>query len=289
MTSYRITFITPQFSKGSYDDRPEIRPASIRGQLHWWFRALGGSYADEKAIFGGVHGGAVASKIVVRVGNIQGQTDQMNTLPHKSGGEASPKWAYKPGTSFDLHLTERLGGLDDRLQKALRRTIETWLLLGTLGLRATRAGGSFTWQPLTEGAVAMPIAATAWAARCDELLNDAPLKFAVLPGSVQSAEAARRIVSDTIGGRDDRQGESDLTTINYPLGKIFNGRKTSPLRFRIIQPGGVVHIAAVWDDREAVTGNRPGDLTAIIQLLSQKGKDIGRRMSGAFEHPGRSH
>lgn len=33
MTSYRITFTAPLFSKGSYDNQPEIRPPSIRGQL----------------------------------------------------------------------------------------------------------------------------------------------------------------------------------------------------------------------------------------------------------------
>ena len=99
MNSYRLTFITPLFSKGSYDDRPEIRPPSIRGQLHWWFRALGGSHSDEKAIFGGVHGGTTASKVVVRVNDVIGETDMFATLPHKSGVDASFKRAFKPGVS----------------------------------------------------------------------------------------------------------------------------------------------------------------------------------------------
>jgi CRISPR type III-B/RAMP module RAMP protein Cmr1 len=37
----KITFITPCFCRGadcSDSGEPEIRPASIRGQLHWWFR-----------------------------------------------------------------------------------------------------------------------------------------------------------------------------------------------------------------------------------------------------------
>lgn len=275
MNSYRLTFITPLFSKGSYDDLPEIRPPSIRGQLHWWFRALGGSHADEKAIFGGVHGGAVASKVVVRVSNVNGQKGEVATLPHKSGGQASPKWAFRAGTSCDLHVSLRLGGLDDRLKQAFERTLETWLLLGTLGLRATRAGGSFSWASLTEGAVRMPQTFEAWQARSAKLLEGTSLKFHLATESFGSAEEARRVVSDTIGGRDDREGDDSLARINHPLGKVFGGRKTSPLRFRIIPIANSYHIAAVWDGRSEVTGNRPGDLEAVINMLQTKKKSIG--------------
>jgi len=281
MISYSITFLTPLFSKGSYDNRPEVRPASIRGQLHWWFRALGGSHNDEKSIFGGVHGGATASKIVVRVGNLQGQSAEVATLPHKQGGQSSPKWAYKPGASFDLHVLERLGGLQANHRPAFERTLETWLLLGTLGLRATRAAGSFAWQPLTAEGVAMPQSLDEWRSRCKDLLRNAPLKLHLVAEDFDSAEDARRIVSDTIGGRDDHQGEDSLARINYPLGRIGRGvRKTSPLRFRIIRVENKFHIAAVWDDRTAVTGNRPGDLNAVIQHLVAKDKKIGRLLAG---------
>lgn len=283
MTSHRLTFITPLFSKGSYDDRPEIRPSSIRGQLHWWFRALGGSQTDEKAIFGGVHGGAVASKVVVRVNNIAGQTGEVATLPHKSGGQASPKWAFKPGSACDLHISGRLGGLsgpEGRLQKAFDRTLETWLLLGTLGLRGTRAGGSFFWDALTEGALSMPATFEQWQASCEDRLKGASLKFHLIDHPFASAEEARYTISDTIGGRDDRDGDDSLARIRHPLGRVFGGRKTSPLRFRIIPIGGQFHIAAVWDDREKVTGNRSGDLEEVIRLLQAKGKGIGHLLSG---------
>lgn len=280
MTSYRLTFITPLFSKGSYDDRPEVRAASIRGQLHWWFRALGGSYYDEKAIFGGVHGGAAASKVVVRVGNVQGRPGEVNTLPHKHGGRASPKSAYKPGAGFDLHLLERLGALPANHRSAFERALETWLLLGTLGLRATRACGSFSWQPLTNGAAVMPETLEDWQSRCDGLLKDAPLKLHMVRETYNSAEDARRVVSDTLGGHDDRQGEDSLARINHPLGRVFGGRKTSPLRFRIIPVADKFHIVALWDDRSSVTGNRSEDLHAVIQLFAAKGKPLGKLLEG---------
>jgi len=37
----RLTFITPMFGHGA-TETPEVRAASIRGQLHNWFRLLGG-------------------------------------------------------------------------------------------------------------------------------------------------------------------------------------------------------------------------------------------------------
>lgn len=275
MTSYQLTFLTPLFSKGIYEDRPEIRSASIRGQLHWWFRALGGIRADEKSIFGGIDQTTTASKIVVRVSNICGETDKCNTLPHKSGGQAGPKVAYKPKTTFELHLLERLGGLSDSHRSAFHNTVKAWLLLGTLGLRSTRAGGSFSWESLTDNALKMPDDLCTWRNCCDALLETAPLKYCISDKPFDSAEKARRIVSDTIGGRDDRNGEDSLSRIHHPLGHIFKGRKTSPLRFRIIPIGNMFHIAAVWDNREGVTGNRTEDLASVIKLLYIKKKDLG--------------
>lgn len=281
--SYRIKLITPLFSKGSYDDRPEIRPPSIRGQLHWWFRALGYNYQDEKAIFGGVHGGAIASKVMVRVGGIKGETDEVNTLPHKTGGQASPKWAYKPGTAFDLHISERLGGLSEKHHVAFQRALETWLLLGTLGLRSTRAAGSFAWVPMGDNQLQMPTTMDEWRTKVSERLSGAPLKFCLTDEAFNSAEEARRIVSDTIGGRNDSPGTNGLlSNINYPLGKVNGGRKTSPLRFRLIPIQNHYHIAAVWDNRQEVTGNRAEHLEMVIDELKRKGKKIGYLLDHKF-------
>ena len=284
MRTYRLEFITPLFSRGSYEDRPEVRPASIRGQLHWWFRALVGNATDEKAIFGGVHGGATASKVVVRVSSLVGTTGRVDTLPHKNGDQASPKVAYQVGTKFDLQILSRLGGLDKRLQSALDRTLETWLLLGSLGLRSTRAAGSFRWEPLpplSDGSFRFSPDFQAFEVRCQELLRGAPVRFALLGQNYSIAEQARRVVSDTLGGRDDHQGQNDLARLNHPLGKIFDGRKTSPLRFRIVGIGNAFRIAAVWDARMAVTGNLSDDLTGIISLLRQRKPALGEQLAAS--------
>jgi len=79
-------------------------------------------------------------------------------------------------------------------------------------------------------------------------------------------------------GVNDGQGENDLERINHPLGRAFRGRKTSPLRFRIVGFKGEFRIAALWDDRTAVTGNRQEDLRAIIGVLAQKKPGLGRQL-----------
>jgi len=294
MTRLRLTFHSPIFSRGSYDDRPEIRPASIRGQLHWWFRALGGSAAEENAVFGSVHSKPVfASKIVVRVANVAGEIGEVATLPHKRGGQASPKWAYLPGSSCELLLSERLGGLDERLRGAFHRSLEAWLLLGTLGLRATRAGGSFDWR-VEEGGDSPfanpPHDPEAYVARCREVVSKATLRSFLLPTAYRSAEEARVDVSDTIGGPGGSNDWDKLDSCNWPLGNVqihaqkrtlpsSPKRKTSPLRFRIVKFPDAYRVAAVWDDRTPVTGNRPGDFEGVVKLLADRDKAIGRALS----------
>ncbi|MCC6235633.1 MAG: type III-B CRISPR module RAMP protein Cmr1 [Verrucomicrobiales bacterium] len=284
MSIYRLEFVTPLFSRGAYEDRIEVRPASIRGQLHWWFRALGGNPQDEKSVFGGVHGGAVASKVVVRVRHPALQGEWIPSLPHKPQGRSpqdgpnAPRIAARPGLAVELHILTRLGGLEPRLKPSFDRALEGWLLLGTLGLRSTRAAGSFRWT--SESAAPHPPASFGdYEARCRAVLANAPLRFALLGKEYPAAEAARRVVSDTLGGRDDVAGSTDLAKLRHPLGKVFGGRKTSPLRFRIVRMNDRYRIAAVWDGRGRVTGNQPADLIGIIRLLQERKPALGDQLA----------
>jgi CRISPR/Cas system CMR-associated protein Cmr1 (group 7 of RAMP superfamily) len=281
----QISLLTPLFSRGAYEDLAEIRPPSIRGQIHWWFRALGGTIADERALFGGITNKGkgwkdCASKVVVRVSDIQGQTDQLPTLPHKSGGLAAMKIAYLPGTRFKLHVFTRFGGLDRHHELQCLRAVETWLLLGTLGLRSTRAAGSFEWQPTVGCPLAgPPVSVEEFRRRVCTLVQDSLLRFDVLNKNYgDDAEQARTDVSNTIGGRDDKQGQSDLLKIRHPLGMIAKeGRKTSPLRFKIYRFVDGFRVIAIWDGRKDVTRNELSDLSAVIQLM--KSKPIGQQLA----------
>jgi hypothetical protein len=299
MSTFKLEFVTPLFSRGAYEDRPEIRPASIRGQLHWWFRALGGVYADEKAIFGAVHHGNIASKIVVRVNHVDGKTGWRATLPHKPAGRDqftgpnAPKAAFLPGASFNLHCQERLGGFETAGQReGFAKTIETWLLLGSLGLRATRGGGSFKWEPLADTALRYPVSFAEYEARCAALLRGSLLRVALLETAYPNTELARRVITDTLGGPDRGDELPELKALNWPLGDVASRkqreqdpsrkeRKTSPLRLRVVAVGEEFRIAAVWDGRTEVTGNRPADLEKLIRLLVERKPALGQQLASS--------
>jgi hypothetical protein len=280
--SYRLRFITPLFCYGAYDDRPEVRPSSIRGQLHWWLRILGASATRERALFGSVHknfGGtnlkAAASRVVVRVSGVEGKRQLLPTLPHKNGGMAAPKTAFAPGATCLVHFLCRDNALSADLQGWFLRTLEAWLCLGSLGLRTTRGAGSFVWMPC-DASLTPSENAESFSARCNQLLSGSNTRFALLDQTFADPEAARKLVSDTIGGRQDsrEQGKS-LAELRHPLGRVFGGRKTSPLRFRIMELEECYRIAAVWDTRTEVTGNTQSHLHGVIRLLSERKPALG--------------
>ena len=267
--NFKITFITPCFCRGadcSEKGAPEIRPASIRGQLRWWFRALGGAPVDERDIFGGIAGkDPKASNVVVRVRMDDKAVFDSPTLPHKFPGSA-PKKAFRPGTSFDLFLSTRLGGLDQGRETAFFRAVETWLLVGALGLRATRGGGNFRWD-------GQPNNPETFMKEAGGVIRGAKLRIALLDRldrKDSSAEDLRTVVTDTLK-EDAFQGAGQ------PLGGI-KPRKTSPLRFRIVQfDGDDFRIAAIWDGR----ANTDGHLRQAIDTLAKENKKIGELLKKA--------
>ncbi|MEO0177985.1 MAG: type III-B CRISPR module RAMP protein Cmr1, partial [candidate division WOR-3 bacterium] len=60
----RCKIVTPLFMGGA-NSQAELRTQSINGVLRWWFRALGGSFEDEKRLFG--WGGEEANQGLVRI------------------------------------------------------------------------------------------------------------------------------------------------------------------------------------------------------------------------------
>lgn len=278
----KLTFVTPMFGHGA-TDVPEVRPSSIRGQLHGWFRLLGGTISQERAVFGGIkqkgafdgHENTMASRVVVRVLSVDDNVGEELTLPHKPGGQASPRKAYKPGATCEVRITDRLGGIPDATSAELfDRALRAWLLMGTLGFRSTRAAGSFTWEC---DAFPMPKDAESYGHACREVIDDAPVRFGIFKDAygLDKAERARRLVSDSLGGRDDSAGSNDLQLLHDPLGKIRPCRKTSPLKYRIVRCGEGYHILATWDAREQVTGNSTDDFEGVVVLLKKRKPQLG--------------
>lgn len=154
----KIEFITPTFLAGADQNRPEIRPASIRGALRWWFRVLGGTPAQERKLFGGIHGEVVASSIVVRVANIEERFGQpldfspmsdfgyLYYFAKVSGkdegvGRTKKDHYFAPGTCFVMRVLARYP-LAPEIRRLLERACEAFVRLGALGLRATRGCGA---------------------------------------------------------------------------------------------------------------------------------------------------
>lgn len=279
-----LELLTPLFSKGMYDDIPEIRAPSIRGQLHHWFRALGGTIEDERAIFGGIARKDVwkdhASPLVVRTEVLEGDISKSEpTLPHKQGGHAAPRAAYLPGTRFRIHIRDRLGGLGAH-EDMFRQTLEAWLLMGTLGARGTRAAGSFDWTG-SGGTLTPPSTISDYRAVTEGLLAGTRLTCRILEPSFASEREARICASDTIGGPANRGDMSDLEAWHYPLGTIdrTNGRKTSPLKLRLVRVDAALHLLAVWDER---AGNTLPDLLQVAQAMNERDKLLGRMLIHAF-------
>lgn len=156
-----LTFITPALLAGADQNAPEIRAPSIRGALRWWFRVLAGSRdvrKEEEELFGGVHGGAIASAISVRVENAAIKNNQKAVpLPSNTPMGYIGYFAQVSGNKQGVHRTEAGHYIGEgstftlkiravrpvpperwaRLEEAVRAFV--WV--GALGLRATRGFG----------------------------------------------------------------------------------------------------------------------------------------------------
>lgn len=167
---FDLELITPCFCAGADQTVAEIRPASVKGQLRWWFRALGGGKEDESLIFGSAAGDSGrASRVRIRVSPTGSPAPWTppSYLPNEapsyvwhyasvSGttvkGAKGPRWqrqgALPAGTTFKIHVTW-LREMPN-LKPAFDEALFVFLTLGALGLRATRGLGAFHCKQATE-------------------------------------------------------------------------------------------------------------------------------------------
>ena len=156
--SYSFEVITPCFCGGAKpDEQAEIRPASIRGQLRWWFRLLGGFRSlseagmalrqQENLIFGTTAGGeGSAGKLAVRVSVRPGldlNASESHLVPETQRYLLFPlqhvhrmKSAVGQFT-LDLHWSGENSRADD-----LAALVTVFGNLGSLGFRSRRAMGA---------------------------------------------------------------------------------------------------------------------------------------------------
>lgn len=147
------------FLAGAYQDkgneRPELRAPSVRGLLHWWFRAVAGGYlADhavvrqrEQRLFGGAGDatGGTASAISVRVRATLRPSDikPKPPVPHKG----FTFQCIKPDTPFTVSLSGSPYNPQPTALEAAEAVLTLAATLGGLGRRSRRGFGAF--QPLS--------------------------------------------------------------------------------------------------------------------------------------------
>ncbi len=163
---YNLEFLTPCFCAGANQARAEIRAPALRGQLRWWFRALGGNPTEESKVFGGLAGNAFASNITTRIyettpgpswtppARLDINSDSyvyyfVSVSGTEEEGQTGPRWqsegALSPGTRVKFGIQQRCP-LTAELQTQFNFALRCFLQLGAVGLRATRGLGTFSCQ-----------------------------------------------------------------------------------------------------------------------------------------------
>ena len=166
---YTITFLTPCFCAGADQSVAEIRPSAIRGQLRWWFRALGGFSVlhdvplrqQETMIFGGAAGEeGIASPLIIRV--VDRTTSGTKTGNDPDAQITAPTGyflfplrkqsrAYRHG-SFELRVVWRG---DSRLWDPIDQLVKLFANLGSLGFRSRRGYGALSMEGVFDLAKAL--------------------------------------------------------------------------------------------------------------------------------------
>ncbi len=155
-----IEIITPCFCAGADQAVAEIRAPSIRGELRWWFRALGGGKKEEQEIFGGIAGeDGKSSALVVRVADVRPADSIIKKLPTKENRQDDDPYYllhfakasgegvryqkdgfFSPGTQFRLKIFMRRSIAAETM---FQRAFDVFLRFGAIGLRSNRACGAF--------------------------------------------------------------------------------------------------------------------------------------------------
>jgi CRISPR type III-B/RAMP module RAMP protein Cmr1 len=173
---FELEFITPAFLSGANQKQAELRAPSIRGQLRWWYRVLGGFKIlahdcknlneQEIKVFGGMSGvkeknekTPVASCVKIRVDHrVSYETKHANDLnagvntakgylifplrPKKGHEEESKRGVFMPATEsarFNVYVSVVR---NREICDSVRALMTVMCHLGALGTRSRRGFGA---------------------------------------------------------------------------------------------------------------------------------------------------
>ena len=265
MITRTFSLVTCGFPHGAYQsqkhNKPEFRVPSIRGHLRWWYDALfpshigGAKSRPSDAVFGNIGKEAVAGKIIVRVEVLnEAISSKQPFIPHK-GHKGGEKNAIAPGSSYKLSITTRRGGITADEEKKLTRAIDAWILLGAIGQRANRAGGSLMPEN-------PPASVEDFHKQADSLLEGTKIKVAILDEVFDTEYNIRDNAGDFLA---DGAFIRDQT----PFGSA-KPRKPSLLKLKGVTIASEFRMLALWDGRF----QHASTLSSAVNKLAES-KDIG--------------
>lgn len=265
----RFELLTATFSHGAYQslsiNKPELRAASVKGQLRWWYDALFADRASEDKLFGfATARGNQASKIAVRIADVELEQSAISFMPHKQH-QGGTKNGILPGSRYLLNLVARREDLGAFEQARLERATDAWLLLGAIGQRANRGAGS-VWPedaPLTDGE---------FTTKARHLLEGTRVKMAVLPGEYKDERLLRSDAGDFLASEAFAQ-------IGTPFGAVRPRRKPSQLRLRAVRLDDNLRLLAIWDGRFELFRN----LQQGVEILARADKPVGVKLRGILQ------
>lgn len=268
--TYHIEFLSPCFCAGADQTHAELRPSAIRGQLHWWFRALGGSPTEERTVFGNVHGDAgSASTFSVRVTEDResGEKDWQAHIPEKNPqdprnyligfyagrtGRLDSAGALPPGRKASVEFVFRKAPAAE-LEMALR----AFFSVGALGFRATRCAGALASEEHS-------LSSDSWKELTVKLektgFTTALLSHDFAHWSSLFREAGNFLKNQLRSSRDGGLGISAGRNGSVPnaLGSA-TPRQASALHFRPVRIDGKLRLALLEAPHEKVLGERARD------------------------------
>ena len=257
--TYTLSILTPCFCAGANQAVAEIRPSAIRGQLRWWFRALGGDRNAEREIFGGIakkEEDIRSSAIIVRTSNFKGgvmwqppRVDPNSPSSYvwffASRSADGIRWTSEavisPGSSFTLQIIRRRAFDSPRFEQALT----CFLALGGIGLRVTRGLGAFHCleKPFDLQTVGPILQAAGFA------IEDR--------GNTGSLDATVKMIGSLVKGtRKDKGWRNDMKHGNEtrsPMGTSIE-RQTSAIYFRPVKDGAGLRLIVFEAPHERVLG-----------------------------------
>jgi CRISPR type III-B/RAMP module RAMP protein Cmr1 len=142
-------------------DSAQLRAASFRGVIRYWYRVLYGSFwpldhlaKEEAAIFGSR---GAASKISISGESKRPRQGRAALMPHKVGADAEERGSILPGLRFRLCLKNRPWVKEKLPLEEIAWPLWLACMVGGFGQRARRGAGSLIVERIEPEITEMPV------------------------------------------------------------------------------------------------------------------------------------